>query len=145
LVSTIPVHGDRSSPPRRELPEIVKLAKRAKAVHRAHPAAPDGLAARLERMVADLEDHMRKEEQILFPLMRRGDHPMISQPIYVMTGEHDDHGEHLRKLERLINDFEPPEGACTWRALYAGTQKFAEDLVNHIHIENNVLFPRFSD
>jgi regulator of cell morphogenesis and NO signaling len=68
----------------------------------------------------------------------------MSWPIYVMTAEHDDHGEHLRQLERLTNDFEPPEGACTtWRALYAGAQKFAEDLVNHIHIENNVLFSRF--
>ncbi|MFL5285008.1 MAG: hemerythrin domain-containing protein, partial [Rhodopila sp.] len=80
-----------------------------------------------------------------FPLMRRGGHPMISQPIYVMTAEHDDHGGNLRELERLTNDFEPPDGACTtWRALYAGTQKFVEDLTNHIHIENNVLFPRFN-
>jgi regulator of cell morphogenesis and NO signaling len=129
---------------RRELPELVRLAKRVEAVHRENPAVPHGLAARLERMVLELEDHMQKEEQILFPLMRRGGHPMISQPIYVMTAEHDDHGEHLRELERLTNDFEPPEGACTtWRALYAGAQKFAEDLVNHIHIENNVLFSRF--
>jgi regulator of cell morphogenesis and NO signaling len=130
---------------RRELPELVRLARRVEAVHRDHPAAPHGLADRLERMVGELEDHMQKEEQILFPLMRRGGHPMISQPIYVMTAEHDDHGGNLRELERLTNDFEPPDGACTtWRALYAGTQKFVENLTNHIHIENNVLFPRFN-
>jgi regulator of cell morphogenesis and NO signaling len=70
---------------RRELPELVRLAKRVEAVHRENPAVPHGLAARLERMVLELEDHMQKEEQILFPLMRRGGHPMISQPIYVMA------------------------------------------------------------
>ncbi|PPQ38152.1 iron-sulfur cluster repair protein YtfE [Rhodopila globiformis] len=129
---------------RRELPELVRLARRVEAVHRDHPAAPHGLADRLERMVGELEDHMRKEEQILFPLMRRGGHPMISQPIYVMTAEHDEHGAHLRELERLTGGFQVPEDACpTWRALYAGAQKLAEDLMDHIHIENNVLFPRF--
>jgi regulator of cell morphogenesis and NO signaling len=129
---------------RRELPELTRLARRVEAVHRDHPAAPHGLADRLERMVGELEDHMQKEEQILFPLMRRGGHPMISQPIFVMTAEHDEHGANLRELERLTAGFETPEDACpTWRALYAGAQKFAEDLTDHIHIENNVLFPRF--
>ena len=102
-------------------------------------------ADRLERIVGELEDHMQKEEQILFPLMRRGGHPIISQPIFVMTAEHDEHGANLRELERLTAGFEAPEDACpTWRALCAGAQKFAEDLTDHIHIENNVLFPRFS-
>jgi len=131
---------------RRELPELVRLARRVEAVHCDRPAAPHGLANRLERIVGELEDHMHKEEQILFPLMRRGGHPMISQPIFVLTAEHDDHGEHLRELERLTGEFQVPDDACTtWRALYAGVEKFAEDLVDHIHIENNVLFPRFSD
>jgi regulator of cell morphogenesis and NO signaling len=130
---------------RRELPELIRLARRVEAVHRDHPAAPHGLADRLERILGELEDHMQKEEQILFPLMRRGGHPMISQPIFVMTAEHDEHGANLRELERLTAGFEAPEDACpTWRALYAGAQKFAEDLTDHIHIENNVLFPRFS-
>jgi len=62
-----------------------------------------------------------------------------------MLAEHDDHGEHLRELERLTLDFTAPDDACpTWRALYVGARKLAEDLVEHIHIENNVLFPRFT-
>lgn len=129
---------------RRELPELVRLARRVEAVHRDHADVPRGLADLLERMQAELEEHMQKEEQILFPMMRRGGHPMIAQPIAVMLAEHDDHGAHLRALEALTHDFTPPAGACTsWRALYAGAAKFADDLVTHIHTENNVLFPRF--
>ena len=129
---------------RRELPELVRLARRVEAVHKNHAGAPFGIAALLERMSTELEDHMQKEEQILFPLMRRGGHPMIAQPIAMMLAEHDDHGAHLRQLESLTNDFTAPDDACpTWRALYVGVRKLADDLVEHIHTENNVLFPRF--
>ena len=129
---------------RRELPELVRLARRVEAVHKEHPAVPQGLAALLELMNGELEDHMRKEEEILFPLMRRGGHPMIAQAIAVMLAEHDDHGVHLRTLERLTGDFVVPDDACpTWRALYVGAKKLADDLIEHIHTENNVLFPRF--
>jgi regulator of cell morphogenesis and NO signaling len=130
---------------RRELPELVRLARRVEAVHRDVASAPHGLAGLLERMAGELESHMQKEEQILFPLMRKGGHPMISQPIAMMLAEHDDHGEHLRALEKLTNDFTPPPEACTtWRALYAGSRKLADDLIEHIHTENNILFPRFT-
>ena len=129
---------------RQELPELLRLARRVEAVHRNHANAPAGIAALLEQMGSELEDHMQKEEQILFPLMRRGGHPMIAQPISVMLAEHDDHGAHLRRLESLTNDFTVPEDACpTWRALSVGAKKLADDLVQHIHTENNVLFPRF--
>jgi regulator of cell morphogenesis and NO signaling len=129
---------------RRELPELIRLARCVEAVHKEHKAAPRGIAALLERMSGELEVHMKKEELILFPMMRRGGHPMIAQPIAVMLAEHDDHGVHLRELEALTNDFVVPGDACpTWRALYVGAKKLAEDLMEHIHTENNVLFPRF--
>jgi regulator of cell morphogenesis and NO signaling len=129
---------------RRELPELIRLARRVEAVHRDVPSVPAGLANLLDRIQMELESHMQKEEQVLFPLMRQGGHPGIGMPIRMMRGEHDDHGAHLRALEALTNDFTPPPEACTtWRALYAGTRKFANDLVDHIHTENNTLFPRF--
>ena len=88
---------------------------------------------------------MQKEEQVLFPLMRRGGHPMIGHPISMMLAEHDDHGANLRELAVLAHDFVPPEDACpTWQALYAGARKLTNDLMEHIHLENNVLFPRFA-
>lgn len=131
---------------RRELPELIRLARRVEAVHKDHPAVPRGIAALLERMSGELEVHMKKEELILFPMMRRGGHPMIAQPIAVMLAEHDDHGVHLRELEAMTNDFAAPDEACpTWRALYVGAKKLADDLMEHIHTENNVLFPRFQE
>ncbi|MFC7736337.1 iron-sulfur cluster repair protein YtfE [Roseomonas sp. GCM10028921] len=129
---------------RRELPELIRLARRVEAVHGDKPEAPRGLADLLEEMGLELESHMQKEEAVLFPMMRDGGHPMIGHPVAMMRHEHDDHGEHLRALEALTNNGEPPAGACnTWRALFAGTRKLADDLMEHIHLENNVLFPRF--
>jgi regulator of cell morphogenesis and NO signaling len=129
---------------RRELPELARLARRVEAVHKDHPAVPRGLATLLDRMNEELEQHMQKEEQILFPMMRRGGSPMIAGPIAVMLAEHDDHGAHMRSLEAITNEFILPAGACnTWTALYRGARKFSDDLVAHIHTENNILFPRF--
>ena len=129
---------------RRELPELISLARRVERVHADNPDVPAGLSDLLTRMEAELGDHMAKEENVLFPMMRRGGHPMIGQPIAMMRDEHDDHGEHLEAMDRLTHGGVPPAGACnTWRALYAGTRKLAEDLTEHVHIENNILFPRF--
>lgn len=129
---------------RRELPELIRLALKVEQTHAHHPQVPTGLASLLHAVLTDMESHQDKEEQVLFPMMRRGSHPMIGQPISVMRHEHDTHGDNLRKLEHLTDDFTPPEGACgSWCALYAGLRKFADDLVTHIHLENNILFPRF--
>jgi len=129
---------------RAELPELVRLAARVEERHADKPAVPRGLHAALLELSGALEDHMQKEEQILFPLMRAGGHPMIAAPIGRMRFEHDEHGERLANLERLAHGFELPEEACpTWRALYAGLRKLIEDVHEHVHLENNVLFARF--
>ncbi len=129
---------------RREMPELHDLAIRVGRVHADHPAAPGGLSDLLARMRAELESHMEKEEQALFPLMLAGGNPMIVHPIGMMRHEHEEHGEQLKALAALTGDMTPPDGACnSRRALYAGLAKLAEDLTEHIHIENNILFPRF--
>ncbi len=131
---------------RAELPELIRLARRVEAVHREHHAAPAGLADLLETIEAELTEHQAKEEQILFPLMRAGGHPMIVHPIARMREEHEAHGANLAEILVLTNDITPPAEACnSWRALYAGLAKFAEDLTEHVHLENNLLFPRFTD
>ncbi|SNX73836.1 regulator of cell morphogenesis and NO signaling [Cereibacter ovatus] len=128
---------------RRELAELIALAEKVEAVHGDHDEAPHGLMLLLDDMRDEMEDHMQKEEQILFPMMRMGA-PTLEGPIAVMRDDHDRHGEQLRRLEHLTRGFTPPEGACrSWHALYAGVRKFAEDLVDHMHLENEVLFPRF--
>lgn len=129
---------------RRELPELAKLARRVEAVHRQHPQAPQGLGDLLERAAAELEAHMAKEEQILFPAMQAGYRGSLDMPIRVMRHEHDGHAEIVHALEELTHGFAPPPDACrSWQALYAGAEKFMTDLTEHIHLENNVLFPRF--
>lgn len=131
---------------RRELPELIRLARRVEAVHKDKPDVPHGLADILASMAVELDSHMQKEEVILFSMMRNGGGPMIGGPISVMLAEHEDHGANLRRLEALTNNFQPPEGACTtWRALYAGVHKFVDDVMEHIHTENNILFPRFAE
>lgn len=129
---------------RRELPELVRLARRVEAVHREHPDCPKGLAAFLEETAGELEDHMMKEEAILFPMLKSGRGAMAGMPISRMRAEHLEHGERLERLAQLTGAFSPPDGACTtWRALYAGCAKLDGDLREHIHLENNLLFPKF--
>ena len=131
---------------RAELPELIRLARRVESVHHDDPRSPAGLVDLLETIEAELVEHQAKEEQILFPLMRAGGHPMIVHPIARMREEHDAHGANLAEILVLTNDITlPPEACNSWRALYAGLAKFAEDLTEHVHLENNVLFPRFED
>ena len=129
---------------RQQLPELIRMARRVEAVHRDHPLVPQGLANHLETMEQELLDHMAKEEQVLFPLLKQGGHPMVIHPIGMMRHEHVSHGAQLERLAALAHQHQPPAGACnTWQALYASTARLAEDLVDHIHLENNVLFPLF--
>ncbi|HSX93895.1 MAG TPA: iron-sulfur cluster repair protein YtfE [Hydrogenophaga sp.] len=129
---------------REQLPELIRMARRVQAVHREHPEVPRGLAELLETIEHEMLAHMSKEEMVLFPALRRGPSPMLAGPIGMMRHEHVDHGAQLEQLARLTRDHTPPADACnTWRALYAGTRQFSEDLIAHIHLENNLLFPMF--
>lgn len=128
---------------REQLPELIRLARRVESVHGDRPECPRGLADHLETMQQELDSHMQKEELVLFPLLRRGPAPGAQAPIQVMRMEHDHHGGELARLEALTHGITLPRGACnTWRALYLGLQTLREDLMAHIHLENNVLFER---
>jgi len=88
---------------------------------------------------------MFTEEQTLFPAMRQQNADKLDIAINELRHEHDGQGTQLRLLESLTDDFTLPEGACrSWQALYVGTAQLAEDLMEHIHLKNNVLFPRFA-
>lgn len=128
---------------RSDLPELIRLASRVEQVHDDHPDCPHGLAQHLGVMRDELEMHMQKEEMVLFPMIGRGDGAMAQAPVSVMRHEHEHHGEALRVLEHLTDRFNAPVDACpTWRALYTGARALREELMQHIHLENNVLFPR---
>jgi len=131
------------APLRRDLPGIIDLAAKVERVHADKPTCPRGLASHLGDVLAGVESHMAKEEQILFPLIRAGRGAMALMPIKVMMAEHEDHGEGLRLTRELTGDLVPPPEACTsWRALYAELGRLEAELMEHIHLENNILFPR---
>ena len=128
---------------REELPPLLHMAKKVEAVHADKPTCPKGLYAHLTMVAQSLEDHMLKEEEILFPNILAGNGPQMGMPIQVMESEHVDHGRNLEKIRRLTNDLTPPEEACTtWRALYLGLDEFVGRVLQHVHLENNVLFRR---
>lgn len=128
----------------RQVPELIRLSRRVEQVHAGKPGVPAGLADMLQHALGELAVHMKKEELILFPAMRRQGSGPLDGPIARMRDEHVDHGELLERMAELTGDFTVPEGGCTtWRALYAGAAEFRDDLIDHIHIENNILFPRF--
>ncbi len=129
---------------RQQLPELIRMARRVEAVHRDHPQVPKGLGDFLETLEAELLSHMQKEEMILFPMMKGGGSAMAVHPIAMMRSEHVEHGLNLDRLLAMTQNAVPPQEACnTWCALYAGIAQLNDDLINHIHLENNVLFPQF--
>jgi len=70
----------------------------------------------------------------------------VNNPVAMMEHEHETAGNLLRSMRSLSRDYQPPEGACfNYRTLYSALQEFERDLHQHIHLENNILFPRSSE
>jgi regulator of cell morphogenesis and NO signaling len=104
----------------------------------------------------EMDSHMQKEEAVLFPRIKEVDKPQeqklplvsdgyISQPIHMMEREHEEAGELMAQIRNLTNDYTPPANACTtFRISMAELRAFEEDLHCHIHLENNILFPRIA-
>lgn len=104
----------------------------------------------------ELKPHMFKEEQILFPYMKAMElailenRPRLSppfgtvdNPIRMMTKEHDTAGDILRELRTVTSDYTVPSDACiSYQTLYRALEEFEKDLHQHIHLENNILFPK---
>jgi len=129
---------------RADFAALMLLAERVEHVHEGDAEAPVGLAQALATLAHEMEDHMTKEERILFPAMRDGGGAGIEHPIAVMRADHDDHAENIALIRQLTHDLTPPEHACgSWRSLYSGTLTLFDDIAAHIALENDVLFPRF--
>ncbi|MBJ3814091.1 iron-sulfur cluster repair protein YtfE [Shimwellia pseudoproteus] len=128
---------------REQLPELIMQATKVERVHAAKPSVPRGLAKYLTQLHDELSSHMMKEEQILFPMIKQGMGAHAAGPINVMESEHDEAGELLEVIKHVTDNVTPPPEACTtWKALYMGINEMIDDLMNHISLENNVLFPR---
>ena len=140
---------------REELPRLGNLVKKVSAVHgQAHPWL-SGLTSVYAELVAELEPHMLKEEQILFPLIRELDQATtapsfhcgsVGNPIRMMEMEHQNAGAALDRIREMTTDYEIPEGACnSFRAMLSGLEHLEADLHLHIHKENEILFPKASE
>jgi len=128
---------------REELPELVALAAKVESSHAEKATCPRGLRSHIEEVHQAVLGHLAKEEQILFPMILGGRGRMASGPIHVMEAEHVDHAENLQKTRRLTADLTAPDEACpTWRALYLRLGQLETELMDHIHLENNILFRR---
>lgn len=141
---------------RSESARIKALAAKVASVHgKNHPE----LLAVQEQFCAlaeELSVHLMKEEQVLFPYLQRMEESAlagepappamfgtVANPIRMMMQEHDGAGDILRSLRSITNEYKVPDDACiSYRTLFDALKGFEADLHQHIHLENNVLFPR---
>lgn len=132
------------APLKEELPRLEAMARKVHQVHGEKDPVRIGELLRVYLgLKAELDAHLLKEERILFPMILRGHGQMAQGPVAVMEDEHATAGAALAQLRALTNGYQVPEGACnTWRALWHGLEAFERDLHEHIHLENNILFPR---
>lgn len=136
---------------RAKAPLLIEYSEKMVRAHGEHYAEIIPFAGWVRALIEELMPHLIKEEKILFPAIRalsqgqrsEGCFGHISNPINAMQHEHEEAGQILQKLHELTNDFTPPEYACTtWRVCYATLAEFEADLHRHIHLENNILFPK---
>ena len=137
---------------RRELPRLMAMSDKVARVHGDRDARLEGVADEVRQLAAELERHTMKEERVLFPAIRAMvrceglpfmPFGTLSNPIHAMESEHDEAGGGLARLSELTDDYTPPAWACnTYQALLDGLHDLEMDLHQHIHKENNVLFPR---
>ena len=141
---------------RSEMARIEALSAKVINAHSANHPELVKVESLFQRLCADLKPHMFKEEQVLFPYivaMEQAEtkgQPIpfapfgtVRNPVWMMAKEHDTAGEILHELRRVTSDYQVTADACmSYQALYRALEGFEKDLHQHIHLENNVLFPK---
>jgi len=141
---------------REEISRLGPLFDKVSNVHgRKHPELLE-MRHDFRALAHELTTHMKKEEMVLFPYIERMEEAVtarepilpapfgsVENPVANMIHEHEEAGKSLRNLRGLSKGFQPPEGACvSYKTLFSALEEFEKDLHQHIHLENNVLFPR---
>jgi regulator of cell morphogenesis and NO signaling len=141
---------------RQELPRLAEMALKLAATRGDRAPELAKVAELIEKLRGEMYTHIQKEEQVLFPFISQMDQESIvayppshacfrsvTHPIFMMEQEHESADHIVAELIRLTNHFEPPSWACaTHIALFSGLREFEADLRQHVHLENDVLFPR---
>lgn len=138
------------------LPLLLQYSAKVTTVHGHHASELNEIHDLVTEVAGELSAHMKKEELILFPFIKKlvqarreeiqppkPHFGTADNPIRMMEAEHETAGELLRKISVLSHNYTPPEFACnTYRAFYAKLEEFEQDLHQHVHLENNILFPK---
>lgn len=142
-----------------KIPVLTSYLKKLCRVHgKRHPELFE-ITEHFNKSAGELAAHMKKEEIILFPVIRKMvqvkqtrtkmEKPhfgTVQNPIQMMMMEHETEGERFREIDELSNNYTPPADACsTYRVTFALLQEFESDLHSHIHLENNILFPKAAE
>jgi regulator of cell morphogenesis and NO signaling len=129
---------------RRDLPPLIAAARRVEKVHAGKASVPVGLGDLLDAFLLEMQTHMGIEETVLFPMIRQGaPGASVVTRVRALEREHDAHGVTLGIIRGMTDDLvTPPHGCATWRGLYEGLASLEADLMQHIHLENNILFLR---
>ncbi len=141
---------------RKELERLTALVKKVHFVHGQNHPELLKVQTLFQTLLADLSPHMLKEEQVLFPYIEQLEKTVLYQeayqrpffgtvqnPVRMMMFEHDAVGDVLREMREVTQNYMvPPEGCISYKTLYQALQDFEYDLHQHIHLENNLLFPR---
>lgn len=139
---------------RSAIPVLKQHAAKVAKVHGGFRETLVEIDQKVQSMADELMVHMEREEKELFPLIRSyalgnpetrsEDLLKIVSIIEEMESDHDDAGDVLREIRELADDFVPPPEACmTYKVLFSELEEFERDLHTHVHLENNLLFPRF--
>ncbi len=137
---------------RRSIPEIQHFLDKVCKAHGEESVHLLSIRQDFEDLAEELTSHMSKEEYVLFPAIKRleskevGNVPLtmtIQSPLHAMEDEHEAVGELIKSIRQLSGNYNPPDYACpTYRITYQKLQEFDNDLMMHIHLENNILFER---
>jgi len=141
---------------KKESPQLLAYAQKVASKHGQHHPELNEILTAVTAIIEEMEQHMHKEETVLFPRIQelercsigepRDTKPDISYlqaPIELMEQEHDQAGLLLSAIRRLSGNYTPPQDACTtYKLLFAALEAFEKDLHQHVHLENNILFPK---
>lgn len=138
-----------------QLPVVKEFVDKVKRVHGERKPNVSEIADHFNTLATELKSHMQKEENILFPFIRAMEEAnekgqaiqapfgSVENPIRMMMMEHDSAGSELEELRKLTENYTPPADACaTHWVSYLQLKELEEDLMKHIHLENNILFPK---
>jgi regulator of cell morphogenesis and NO signaling len=141
---------------REEIPRLRFFAQKVAARHGADHPELLRIQELTDTLCEDMTQHMGKEEAVLFPYISRLEGKIgacgpvsprcfgtVKNPVRMMMAEHDAAGSLMSEIRQLSRNFAVPEGACpTYRGFYQALEEFERDLHQHVHLENNILFPR---